>query len=525
MLTHRGLPRGTLVLLMFALALFILTASKLNNGIVLRPESMIQDWLHGQNPEEHSVGNQKCKDPSLDFLRSLDLSLTETFTFSRRCVKPIITPNLQRASITNISGPFFTHETETSLSSCPSTVLPPCDTLPLSVPAPYPVQQYPHLLFGVASTYERIESSLPAFTHWLSDTSAHLIIVISDFSRLPPHLTLESLETQYRSHGIHATIIPPSIAHPLPRKTETAFQTSRRLSSPAPVEQLHFLLVSDLLQHATPRTQWLGILDDDTFFPSLYPLSESLSRYPHAEPLYLGAPSDNWNSLAAYGHQAFGGAGIFISLPLARALAPNLRSCAYESASTTGDSLLGDCVGSRTAAKLTVLPGLNQHDLHGDASGWFEGDPNPLLSIHHWKSWYRAPAVSMAGVAKVCGACLLRRYRFQGDDTVWVNGYSVSRYSEGVLDKLDLDKMEGTWEGAGDGEGGGYELGYGTLRERLGEEGDGSGSGRRKRWKLVDARIDEDIKKFRQIYVWKDSENEKKGRKGKDGVVEIIWDV
>lgn len=162
--------------------------------------------------------------------------------------------------------------------------------------------------------------------------------------------------------------------------------------------------------------------------------------------------------------------------------------------------------------------------MHGDASGWFEGDPDPLLSIHHWKSWYKAPVVEMAGIAKVCGGCLLRRYRFEGDDTVWVNGYSVSRYSKGVLEELDLDRVEGTWEGAGEGEGGGYEFAYGArLRERLGEE-EGSNS-RRRRWKLVEARMDEDGRKFRQVYVWRDSENEKKGKKGKDGVVEVVWEV
>ncbi|KAK3984118.1 hypothetical protein QBC44DRAFT_346247 [Cladorrhinum sp. PSN332] len=484
---------------------------------------------------------------SLEFLRTLEpsLSLTDTFAFSRRCIKPINTPDLPRESITNISGPFFTHKpTELSFSSCPSTTLPPCEPLPLPVTPAYPQdKEYTHLLFGVASTYERIQSSLPAFQHWLSGTSARIIIVISDAHRLAPKYTLLDLEKQYRKAGIQATILKPQIQHGLPRKDETEIEKNKRLGVAAPVEELHFLLVGTLAEYATKETKWLGIVDDDTFFPSLYALSESLSVHDHTKPVWLGALADNWHSLTLFGHQAYGGAGIFLSPPLVSTLTgkPNnnnnnniLHSCIFSSTSKTGDSLLRDCITTHTPARLKILPGLNQHDLRSDASGFFESNPFPLLSIHHWKSWYKSPVVSISLVAKLCGDCLLRRYMFEGDEVVWVNGYSVSQYSEGVLSGIDLDRVEGTWEGAAEEEEekkktkgvGGYEFAYGGLRPKLTDK-------ERKRWKLVDARIERvkvkdgggdnkgKRKLLRQVYVWYDKE---RGGKGKDGVVVVEWE-
>ncbi|KAK4162408.1 hypothetical protein QBC43DRAFT_291022 [Cladorrhinum sp. PSN259] len=552
---RRTLPKGTLVLTLLALTIFLLGISKLKNA---NTNTKIHDWLpfHQDDTDSKPASNIKCKDQSLEFLRTLEpsLYLTDTFTFSRKCIKPIYTPDLPRESITNISSSFFSSrnpQPEVSFSTCSSsTRLPPCDVLALPVPEPYPTEhnKYEHLLFGVASTYERIQSSLPAFKHWLAGTSARLVIVISDASRLPPKFTLADLEVQYRRAGILATVIPPRIKTALPRKGgEKQRRKADNKDRMMPVEELHFLLVQDLVERADDeeggkkKTKWLGIVDDDTFFPSLYKLDEALRRYDYREKVWLGALADDWYSLTLFGHQAFGGAGIFLSLPLASALYPHLHSCIFNSRSKTGDSLLRDCIAAHTSTTLTILPGLNQHDLRSDASGFFESNPSPLLSIHHWKSWYKAPVVSISQVTKVCGDCLLRRYLFQDDDVVWVNGYSVNKYKKGVLQGLDMEKVEGTWEGAfsdalssleqeeeegnkkgvGGGGGGGFEFAYGGLRAKLGEK-------ERRRWKIVDARFVDDPdsgkRLLRQVYVWYDSERGD-GEKGKDRVVEVIWEV
>ncbi|KAK4229274.1 hypothetical protein QBC38DRAFT_535256 [Podospora fimiseda] len=454
------------------------------------------------------------------------LSLTDTFKFTRKCIKPIITPDLPRESITNISSPFFTHssQTEISFSTCHSSSippLPPCDPLPLPVPPPYPQEEYPHLLFGVASTYDRVQSSLPAFKHWLSGTSARIIIIISDFSSLPPKNNLLDLEKLYRKSGIQATVLKPKPEHGYPRQDETEEEQKRREERPTSVEELHFLLVGILSQYMNHQTEWIGIIDDDTFFPSLYTLSTALSQYDHRKPVWLGALANNWHSLSLYGHQAYGGAGVFLSPPLMSSLTPHLPQCIFSSPSKTGDSLLRDCIISLTSTKLTLLPGLNQLDLRTDASGFFESSPSPLLSLHHWKSWFKSPVVQISSVTNLCGDCLLRRYKFS-DETIWTNGFSVNKYKSSVLREIDFDKVEGTWERA-EKEKGMFEAAYGGLRRKLKED-------ERKRWKLVDARFeegkgkkgDEGRRLFRQVYVWYDKE---RGGKGKDGVVVVEWEV
>ncbi|KAK3346112.1 hypothetical protein B0T25DRAFT_460724 [Lasiosphaeria hispida] len=451
-----------------------------------------------------------CNVPEIEYLRRPELGLTTNIVYSRRCIKPTF-GKPDRNVVANITRPLITGKTNVNLSDCAIPELPPCDDLPLQVSPVYPSKEYPHLIFGVASTYDRIRDSLPAFSHWLSGTGAQLVGIIADADEKRSNYNLTKLEEVYKSAGVLATFTGPKMKKRIYRQGQKGEPTA-----PPLMEHHHFLLVQELLALATPGvTEWLAILDDDTFFPSLYPLDAELARHDHTTPLWLGALSDDFQSIRNWGYMAYGGAGVFISVPLAELVAPQSERCLREATTETGDGILRDCIYSQSRAVLTIVPGLYQHDFRGDPSGFFESAPH-VLSLHHWKSWYRAPVAAMARVATaVCGDCFLQRWRL-GDDTVLANGYSIAVYRKGVLDKLDLTRVEGTWlHPTRD-----FDMAYGTLREKLERK-------EKKSYLLKDAVV-EDVegegRVFRQFYVhslgeaWEDAS-------GPDEVIELVWEL
>jgi hypothetical protein len=399
MLVHSCSPRVFLVLVALLLAASLLTAFRRQSGLgAARP---LYPYLgseqgkalgHGQHSDDttrntpllNTVGEvtEKCSNPELDLLRRPDLGLTESILYTRRCIKAIPGKS-DRDVVSNITGPLITGTTALNLTADCSTVrLPRCEQLTLHVPPPYPQAQYRHLLFGVASSYERIRSSLPVFAHWIAGTGARLVLVVSD-AELPQTepLNLSALQEEYHNAGIQAIIIPPTIKEAIPHKDADHAQNAHH---PAPVEQLHFLLIRDMLAVATQETQWLGILDDDTFFPALYPFDQELRRHDHTRPTWLGTLADSFSSIRVWGYMAYGGAGIFLSVPLARQLEPHLEACIRETTGVVGgDGMLRDCIYAHTTTKLTLIEGLYQHDIMGDPSGFFESGRR-ALSLHHW---------------------------------------------------------------------------------------------------------------------------------------------
>ena len=438
---------------------------------------------------------------------------------------------------------------------------------------PYPKDaQYPHLLFGVASKYERMREAIPAFAHWLAGTGARLVGTIAD--AFPPEhqndndgtknsFNLTLLEEEYAAAGIIATFLPPKIFKRL------NLVDGKPDSRPVPVEHHHFLLIKEMLavvdSEKTKNSKpphWLAILDDDTFFPSLHPLSQTLAQHDHTRPLWLGALSDDFMAVQAWGFMAYGGAGSFVSLPLARQLAPHLEECITTASVQTGDGILRDCIYSHTRTHLTLVEGLNQHDIKGDASGFFESGVWPVLSLHHWKSWYSAPVEKMARVARdVCGDCFLMRVRFgagekdkkkrnKEEESLLSLGYSITSYPglENGIDDLDLSRVEGTWQEAERKEK--FAFSYGPVRKKL-QEGK-----EKKSWRLVDV-IEDSVdpaaesqstttttttttekkhskvfgqqrkgkgkKRFRQVYVHK-AAGPAVGE-SMDEVIELVWEI
>jgi len=387
-----------------------------------------------------------------------------------------------------MKGPLITPGVTVNLTSCRPAILPPCEPIRLRVPRPPPNRRYPYLLFGVSTTYERLQVAGTAFSHWLAGSGSRLVAVIYEEQHRPTgSQNLGELEAEFGALGVPLKAVPPR---------------NKTLS----IAQNHFAMLADLLDAATPETRWLGLMDDDTFFPSLYNLDLELAKHDHRRPAWLGALSEDADAVKRWGYMAYGGAGVFLSVPLARRLLPRMTECLDEARLGTGDVILSDCVANHTTTTLTVIPGLHQHDLYGDLSGFYESGVRPL-SVHHYRGWYREPLPLMAAVAKLCGDCFLQRWIF-GDDTLFANGYSVTQYRGGVA-AIDLDRMETTWSQPGHS----FDHSMGPLRPPLDED-------EKKSYRLRDAVADRHGS-LRQIYVHRGDV----GKEQMDEVLELIWEA
>lgn len=489
-------------LVLLFLCIFIFSSSRFrNNALVGSISNKIGGEQHGEPPKSEAALEEEAKFntppvtpalrpplapgqciPEIEFLRREDMELTDSVIYSRRCVKPRFSNEVDREAVNKLDGPLITQKTNINLSSCSQVEVLPCDELAITVPPPYPEQKYAHFVFGVATYYDRMLLMLSNFEHWLAESDALLVAVIVDYSGRD----LTALEELYAAHNM---------------RLKTA-KGDPQLS----IDQNHFVMLRPVVQNISPETKWVGILDDDTFFPSMYALSQALDEYDYTKELWLGQLSEDFFSVRSWGFMAFGGAGVFLSVPLAQKLEPNLEQCLEEAALPSGDGMLRDCVYYHSKTKLTLVPGLYQQDMRGDLSGFFEAGLKPL-SLHHWASWYEEPVAKIAQVAKICGDCFLQRFQF-GDDTLFSNGYSVAMYRKGV-DKLNLDWMEATWNQHGPE----FDFSVGPLRQALKKD-------RKRSYRLKDVEWLQDGS-LRQVYVYK---ADWQSGETMDEVFEMLWD-
>ncbi|EPS62128.1 hypothetical protein M569_12664, partial [Genlisea aurea] len=131
--------------------------------------------------------------------------------------------------------------------------------------------------------------------------------------------------------------------------------------------------------------RWLVMGDDDTIFFTDN-LVDMVSRFDHRKYYYLGARSEfiysnYWFSF----DQAFGGGGIMLSYPLAKAMAKDMKNCLKRYAYlNSADNTTRACV---TDLGTNLLPqqGNHQLDFRGDISGLLSSHPiAPLISLHHF---------------------------------------------------------------------------------------------------------------------------------------------
>ncbi|KAF5625099.1 hypothetical protein F52700_9474 [Fusarium sp. NRRL 52700] len=443
-----------------ALAFIVITVLVLNyTGILSLPFSF-EDPPQPDRPDFDLA--PPCA-PTLDHLRRSSYGLTRDIVYQKRCIRPIVDKKLDSQVVSQNPDALIKSGQIVQLDqACEGWTESTCEPVTIKVPPPYPQQDYSGFLFGVATSLDRLNESMSQFESWLGNTHAQLLAIITDPGDESKY---KQVTEQFHQRGIELSIKDP---------------WNKAITS----NEQHFAIVRDLLAHVTPKTQWTAIVDDDTFFPSLYPMSKILGKYDHKLPAYVGGLSENYDAVKHHGYMAFGGAGVFLSPALLRELDPHLEECLKVDHVPQGDGLLKQCIYSKTKTKLTVVKGLHQLDMGGDMSGFYESGRLPM-SLHHWKSWHQAPVDKMVKISEFCGSCFLQRFAF-GSDTVLTNGYSIVQYSAG-LESVDLNKMEGSWEGAE-----GFDWSLSPMRSKMDRR-------LKKSYHLVDTEVVG--KNIRQIYI------------------------
>ena len=299
----------------------------------------------------------------------------------------------------------------------------PFEVRSLSLPSIPPPADASSIIFGVATTLERLDDSLDAFSHWAAGTGATIVALVPppEPSSTSDPETSEPLHPHF--HSLTSALVQ-----------EKAHALSIKLSiyeSSADYITRYISLLSLIHDQATttPTTKWASIIDDDTFFLSTPRLLTALSKYNATYPHYVGGLTEDLAALSSWGYLAYGGAGLFLSIPLLTQLQPYLPTClAFPIVS--GDGKLAECIYRFTTTKLSVERGLNQVDLFGDHTGFYEAVRPLPVSVHHWKSWGHYDMLVTSAVATVTGQdSLLQKFHLRGG--WWMtHGFSIVKFSD-----------------------------------------------------------------------------------------------
>jgi hypothetical protein len=291
----------------------------------------------------------------------------------------------------------------------------------------------------------------------------------------------------------------------------------------------YFKLVP-LMYQAAPTRKWFVLCDDDTFFTAMNGLVAELKRFDHAKPFYIGTLSEDMNAVSMHGSHAYGGAGIFISRTLAKAIHGVHEKCTTRAKvrqsntgyGAQGDIILRQCIYDNTDVRLTVLRDLWQFDLSGDVSGFYESGFKPQ-SIHHFKSgflWHLAYPLNTTKVAHTCGEdCPYQRF-ITTDNFIISNGYSIAQYPDGI--DFNLDQVERTFHSIIKDKPQNFDLALGPQRPSLQQ------TGKKIAWELRESHINMEDGSVSQIYIRKKDDErwatkDGKGMKALDGVIELVW--
>lgn len=303
-----------------------------------------------------------------------------------------------------------------------------------------------NMIFGLQTTMKRLKETVKHLARWLPNTGARLYAIVIESEGVPADdNAMAALEKQFHQQGMLVHVI-----HPV-----------RPIDSFA---QRYFSLVSVMYSGRDEKTQWITTIDDDTFFPSMWDLQNMLKPYDWTKPQYIGSLSEDWWAVNHYGLMGFGGAGVMLSLPLAKTIDNHTEEYKEHLRTSAGDISIMECIYQYSSTKLTHISGLHQVDIHGDLSGFYESG-REMLSLHHWKegsaAGYKLEMEKMHLVADICDSCFLQRWQFPGE-ILLSNGFSITSYPKGHLtgqkpggilgigageaaEKIDLEQMEHTW--------------------------------------------------------------------------------
>ncbi|KAM7204241.1 glycosyltransferase [Naviculisporaceae sp. PSN 640] len=441
--------------------------------------------------------------------------LQDEFEFTKRYIQPV-RQNIRRSSMTRIHQKLLLNELKVvdvkkqyQPEKCPE---------PLVVPvtqSPFPsMANASDFMFGVSTTYQRFTdpktSPIDEWTYWLTDGKGNsnggkLILMLLGATMVQ----LEAAYDKLAAYGIDVDVYQ---------------------SDPTTVMAVRYLTLVPTMYHHPARInkKWLVTCDDDTYFPSFHALAERFEQYDYERPMYIGTLSEDVNNIERHGSQAFGGAGVFLSVPMAETIANKFDTCATDQKikeadsgwGPQGDIMLRKCIYENSEVKLTTLNDLWQLDLYGDPSGFYESGIKPL-SLHHYRGggWHIAHPWQYTKVAHICGEdCTLQRFHTD-DDFIISNSFSVAYYPKGT--NLDFHQFERTFGAAPDDKGWNLDYKMGPQRPSLHR------TGRKMSWDLQTAIWNADGS-LSQVYVRKHDDWRWKMPDGspmsdRDGVMELIW--
>lgn len=443
--------------------------------------------------------------------------LEDGFQYLKRYVKVNRQP-IARKSMAKLDQEFLpTHFRAYDLKNPSTFGAEQClEPLQLPVPeSPYPTSgNLSDFMFGVSTTFKRFsgEKTTPIneWTYWMTDGKGHsngakLILLLLDATEEE----IQHATTILRDIGIDVDVY----------HSDSSMEMAVR----------YLTLIPTLYNHPErPNKKWLVSCDDDTFFPSVHALVEKFEDYDPSELLYIGTLSEDVNNVDRHGSQAFGGAGVFISVPLAAQVTRDYESCKTEEKilesnsgwGPQGDILLRKCIYENTDTRLSLMRGLYQLDLYGDPSGFYESGIQPM-SLHHFKGggWHLAHPWQYTKLAHICGEdCTFMRFRTT-DDFIISAGYSVAHYPEGI--NFNVRQMERTFAAAPQDKGWNLDYVFDPQRPSLLK------TGRKISWELQEAILSED-NTLTQYYIrkandwrWTDPSGEQLS--SSDGLIELVW--
>ncbi|KAG5929166.1 hypothetical protein E4U42_006894 [Claviceps africana] len=441
--------------------------------------------------------------------------VNERFQYMKRHVRFTRKEGLERKCMTKLdqnllNGAFLTVDVNKphNEDSCdkPLEVQVPASGLPSTVNAS-------DFLFGVSTTLKRFmnpeSSPIDEWVFWLTDSRGHsnggkLLLMLMDAN---------DEELQEVANLLGDAGIDVDVSH-----SDPSLEMAVRYLSLVPA------LYHDADAH---KKKWLVTCDDDTFFPSMHGLVDKMAEFDHTRQMYIGTLSEDVGALDRHGSQAFGGAGVFLSLPMAEKITELYDSCATaekikESNSgwgPQGDILLRKCIYENTETRLTTVWDLWQLDFYGHPAGFYEWGIKPL-SLHHYRGggWHRAKPLQYAKIAYICGEdCTLQR--FQTADDFIMSGYSIAHYPQGVT--FDSTQFEATLFAAPPDKGWNLDFMMGPRRPNLEK------TGRKIAWELEESEVRSDGSVL-QTYIRKQDDGrwvhpDSQPMSNIDGIIELVW--
>ncbi|GAA6062722.1 hypothetical protein JCM10212_005925 [Sporobolomyces blumeae] len=307
------------------------------------------------------------------------------------------------------------------------------------------VSSLEHMLFGIVTTTSRAKQMSKLWTNWmvpryLNEPFPSCLILLSADEKQED---IQELESVLADRGLPCAI---------------------RQSSHERYEVRVMSMIVEMKEYAETldKVDWFVFGDDDTFWVDIRAALRMLSKYDPREEWFIGTPSESHDALGMFGDMAFGGAGIFASLPLVKSMSKRWSEC-YEQFRNVfgGDEMLTRCAAlARGVAKEEVTmveSGLHQFDIPGDTTGVLQSG-FPVQSLHHYLGggWvhlfgygtnhtdFEQIQILQKVAPFLGGDNMFRRYVFGDGKWLFVNGYSIT-YFEKPLDKEDLSRMEHTW--------------------------------------------------------------------------------